>query len=177
MRRFASGEARAFEALYRRYELRVFRYLLRHVRNPSLAEDLLQEVWFAVARDAPRYVPLGRFSAWLFTLAHHRMMDAFRASRPEVSWEALNRDDPLDSRPAPAGESPDAAVLAGEQLAVLLSALEELPAEQRDAFLLQQEGGLSVEEIASAAGCSFETAKSRLRYARTKLRERLGEIV
>ncbi len=176
MRRFAGGQARAFEALYRRYELRVFRYLLRHVRNPVLAEDLLQEVWFAVARDAPRYVPLGRFPAWLFTLAHHRLMDAFRATRPEVSWEVLAREAPVDPPQEPGGEGPYAAVIAGEQLAALLSALDELPAEQRDAFLLQQEGGLSVEEIASAAGCSFETAKSRLRYARTKLRERLREI-
>jgi RNA polymerase sigma-70 factor, ECF subfamily len=72
-------------------------------------------------------------------------------------------------------QEPCAAALASERLGELLRALARLPGEQRQAFLLQQEGELSVEDIAAVCGCSFETAKSRLRYARSKLRELLQD--
>lgn len=182
LRRFAAGEASAFEELYRRHELRVFRYLLRNLRSRALAEDALQETWFAVAREAARYRPTGaRFTTWLFTLAHHRMIDALRAARPTLDWEAIEQDMPrasmIDQGTSPSIAEPLAAALASEQLGALLRALALLPAEQRQAFLLQQEAELSVEDIAAVCGCSFETAKSRLRYARSKLRELLQDCL
>lgn len=175
LRRYAAGQASAFEPLYRRHELRVFRYLLRNLRDHALAEEALQETWFAVARDAARYQPTARFSTWLFTIAHHRMIDAVRSRRTTVAWEAAEEETPQalavgdDTRVA----GPYAAAVASEQLASVLRALAALPEEQRQAFLLQQEADLSVEDIAAVCGCSFETAKSRLRYARSKLRELL----
>jgi RNA polymerase sigma factor (sigma-70 family) len=178
--RFARGEASAFEQLYRRHELRVFRYLLRNLRNRALAEDALQETWFALARESARYRPTGaRFTTWLFTIAHHRMIDALRAARTTVEWDAAEKA----AGPAAAVAErtgiaePCAAALASEQLQALLRALAALPAEQREAFLLQQEAELSVEEIAAVCSCSYETAKSRLRYARSKLREMLQDCL
>jgi RNA polymerase sigma factor (sigma-70 family) len=178
LRRFAAGEASAFEQLYRHYALRVFRYLLRNLRDRVLAEDALQETWFAVAREASRYRPGGaRFTTWLFTIAHHRMVDAVRAHRATVEWEAAEQAGAgtIAIAHGTSVTEPYATALASEQLGALLRALAALPEEQREAFLLQQEGELSVEEIASVCGCNFETAKSRLRYARSKLRELLQD--
>jgi RNA polymerase sigma factor (sigma-70 family) len=179
LRRFASGDALAFEQLYRRHELKVFRYLLRNLRNRALAEEALQETWFAVAREASRYREAARFTAWLFTIAHHRMIDALRAVRSERDLELADEAEAVVAVAAggSALPTPYSAVVASEQLALLMRALGELPEEQREAFLLQQEAELSVEEIAAVCGCNFETAKSRLRYARTRLRRLLQDAL
>src|ERR1700721_3061972 len=87
MARYARGDVGAFESLYRRHELRIWRYLQRNVRNHATADELLQEVWFAVARDAPQYQPTGKFTSWLYSIAHHRMIDSIRAARPHASLE------------------------------------------------------------------------------------------
>jgi RNA polymerase sigma factor (sigma-70 family) len=89
MARYARGDAASFEVLYRRHEMRVWRYLERNVGNRATADELMQEVWFAVARDAPRYQASAKFTTWLFTIAHNRMIDAIRARRHPVSLDAL----------------------------------------------------------------------------------------
>ncbi len=175
--RYARGDAAAFERLYRRHETRIWRYLERHVGNRATADELMQEVWFAVARDAERYAPSARFTTWLFTIAHNRMVDAMRARREQMSLEmlGLNAGAAAEQLTADPSAGPLAAAAARDQRAALMQAIAELPSEQRDAFLLQIEGDLSVEEIAAITRSSFETTKSRLRYARTKLRESLRE--
>jgi RNA polymerase sigma factor (sigma-70 family) len=176
--RYARGDVQAFESLYERHEMRVWRYLVRNVGSRETADELLQEVWFAVARDANRYRPSSKFTTWLFTIAHNRMIDSVRARRPQVSLETLG----LESEPvveqltSDPGTGPLAAAVARDQTVAILQAVKQLPAEQRNAFLMQVEGDLSVEEIAAITHSSFETTKSRLRYARTKLRELLGEF-
>jgi len=177
MARYARGDAGAFTALYRRHELRIWRYIERNVASRAAAEELMQEVWFAVARDAERYRPTARFTTWLFTIARNRMVDAARARRPHVSLDALGSeaDAVVERLTADPRASPAAAAEARDQAAALRQALARLPLEQRDAFLLQLEGDLSVEEVAAITRASFETVKSRLRYARTRLRELLTE--
>jgi RNA polymerase sigma-70 factor (ECF subfamily) len=177
MGRYARGDAAAFELLYRRHELRVWRYLERSVRNKATADELMQEVWFAVARDALRYEPTARFTTWLFTIAHNRMIDSIRASRPHLSLDSVGYEAAvvIQQFTAEPGAGPLAGAVAEEQSAAILKAIEHLPREQREAFLLQIEAELGVEEIAAITGNSFETTKSRLRYARTKLRELLKE--
>ena len=180
MARFGRGEAAAFEFLYRRHELRVFRYLQRNVRNEATANDLMQEVWFAVVRGAANYQPTAKFTTWLFTIAHNRMVDMIRANHRLQSLDAGDDADPeASSALERLADSPKleplAQVQSQDEAAALLSAVTQLPAEQRSAFLLQAEGDLSVEEIAEATGSSFETVKSRLRYARAKLRQLLWE--
>ncbi|MGD0503545.1 MAG: sigma-70 family RNA polymerase sigma factor [Steroidobacteraceae bacterium] len=179
MVRFARGDGAAFEVLYRRHETRVFRFLLRTLHDEAGANDVMQDVWFAVARGADRYTPTAKFTTWLFTIAHHRMVDAIRARRPTevMDLNAESGEAPvLDLPPADARTEPLTALQIEDQAAAVLRAVEQLPVEQRSAFLLQAEGGLSVEEVAAATGTSFETAKSRLRYARAKLREWLWEF-
>jgi RNA polymerase sigma factor (sigma-70 family) len=177
MSRYARGDAAAFGLLYRRHEMKVWRYLYRNVGNRANAEELMQEVWFAVAREAPRYQPSARFGTWLFAIARNRMIDALRAQRPQVSLESLGYESEpiapqLTTEPS---VSPLAAAVVRDQANAILAALVQLPRDQRDAFLLQVEGDLSVEEVASVTGVSFETTKSRLRYARTKLRALLSD--
>ena len=181
MAQYALGDVAAFERLYARHEMRLWRYLLRHVFDPALADDLSQEVWFAVARQAQRYEARdnAKFSTWLFTLAHHRMVDSHRSKqRGHVSLDAETGDDDeslQESLPADEQSGPLAQIESREQARALLAAIEQLPPEQREAFLLQAEGGMEVIDIAQATGVSFETAKSRLRYARSKLRQCLQE--
>ena len=180
MVRYGRGEAAAFEFLYRRHESRIFRYLRRNVKNEAAANDLMQEVWFAVLRGAANYQPSAKFTTWLFTIAHNRTVDMIRANHRLQSLDSGDDADPeapsplerlADSRKL----EPPAQVQSQDEAMALLSAIEQLPAEQRSAFLLQAEGELSVEEIADATGSNFETVKSRLRYARAKLRQLLWE--
>jgi RNA polymerase sigma-70 factor (ECF subfamily) len=181
MLRFGRGDGSAFEALYRRHESRIFRYLYRNVRNEASANDLMQEVWFAVAHNAQRYQPTAKFTTWLFTLAHHRMVDMIRRARPQQSLDAVDPDDATaatlkDRLPADRGTEPEVRAQAQDEAAALMNAVAQLPPDQRAAFLMQAEGELSVEEIAVATGTTFETTKSRLRYARAKLRQLLWEF-
>ena len=94
MLRFGRGEAAAFEFLYQRHESRVFRYLHRNVRNEATANDLMQEVWFAVVRGAAKYQPSAKFTTWLFTIAHNRMVDMIRANHRLQSLDAGDDADP-----------------------------------------------------------------------------------
>ena len=177
MRRFARGDATAFEALYRRHEMGVWRFIRRSVASQAIADELMQDVWFAVVQAAPRYQPSARFTTWLYTLARHRVIDAYRRARPQQSLDAPDADGtpPVDRLAADCEDEPLQRRAQDEQAAALLQALAALPGEQREAFLLQAEGGLAVDEIATATGVGFETAKSRLRYARTRLQQALRE--
>jgi RNA polymerase sigma factor (sigma-70 family) len=187
MMRYAQGEAAAFNMLYTRHELTVWRYVLRSVQNHSTADELTQELWFAVARAAAAYEPErngAKFKTWLFTMAHNRIVDHWRAFKPHDSIAIDAEDDgtmhaTIEVRAqliADSGFGPVRQIESREQARALIAAVEALPADQREAFLLQAEGGMSVEEIAQATSCSFETAKSRLRYARNKLKTLLAEF-
>jgi RNA polymerase sigma-70 factor (ECF subfamily) len=170
---YGAGDAEAFDLLYMRHKGGVYRYLRRQTGNASLADEFFQDVWLRLIDARARYQPQARFTTWLYTIAHNRLMDHFRATRrtPVASHDDPD-EDPLAG--VPSDDPPPEDVLARKQEAArLLAAIDALPAEQREAFLLQQEGDLSVEEIATATGVTRETAKSRLRYATAKLRQRL----
>jgi RNA polymerase sigma-70 factor (ECF subfamily) len=169
---YRAGEASAFDALYARHRGGVFRYLRRQAGNAAIAEELFQDVWLKLIDARASYEPRAKFTTWLFTIAHNRLMDHFRArSRAAlVSYE----DNPIDDVAAETPR-PEEWLARKQDAALLLQALEALPAAQREAFLLQQEGELSLEEIAAVTGVNRETAKSRLRYAMVKLRAELRE--
>jgi RNA polymerase sigma-70 factor (ECF subfamily) len=170
---YGGGEAAAFDALYARHKGGVYRYLRRNASDA--AEELAQDVWMRVINARTSYDVRAKFTTWLYTIAHNRLMDHFRAAgRAEFEQgeeaEAIFEDQP-------AADPPPERVLERRELAGrLLAALDALPPSQREAFLLQQEAGLSVEEIAQATGVNRETAKSRLRYALAKLRSVLKDL-
>lgn len=178
MLRYAAGDVGAFDVLYARHEVAVWRFVYRSIKVQAVADDLLQDVWFAVARSAPRYQPTARFRTWLFTMAHNRLVDHLRTARDHASLDASEDDARTlaDTLVADSGFGPVRQLQSREQAAALIAAVERLPMEQREAFLLQAEGDLSVQEIAEATGVNFETAKSRLRYARASLRQHLKEF-
>jgi len=168
MLRFGRGDLAAFEELYRRNEGRVWRFIRRSVGSSETADEIFQDTWLRAIAQAARFQPLARFSTWIFTIARHRVIDAARAGRPLAAIEP-------DELEAGQGSDPAAAAVQAESGRALLRALSALPAEQREAFLLQAEGGLAVAEIAVATDVPFETAKSRLKHARIALRAALGE--
>src|SRR6267154_4502046 len=135
MGRSDRGESAAFELLYRRHELRVWRYLQRNLKDAATADELMQEVWFAVARDASRYLPSARFTTWLFSIAHNRMIDSIRTRRRHMSLESLGHESEEVTRQLTAdpGASPVAAAVARDEAAALIRAVEDLPREQREA--------------------------------------------
>lgn len=169
MQAYAAGDVRAFDTLYDRNTLAVWRYVHRSVGNAALADDLVQDVWFNVIRQAPKYQPSARFRTWLFTLAHHRLVDHWRTAHPHASL--------ADTLAADSGFGPLRQLQSREQAQALLDALAALPPAQREAFLLQAEGAMSLSEIAATTGVPMETAKSRLRYARATLRQTLEGLL
>ena len=179
MQRYGTGDMTAFERLYARHELGVWRYLLRSVRRQEVADDLTQDVWFAVVRQASNYVAASRFRTWLFTIAHNRLVDHFRTTKNHISLDAETADSDvalIDTLAADSGFGPVRQLESREQAMAQIAAVAALPPEQRHAFLLQAEAGMSVDEIALVTGASFETTKSRLRYARNALRQLLKEF-
>jgi RNA polymerase sigma-70 factor (ECF subfamily) len=171
---YGGGDAGAFETLYRRHRGPLYRFLLRQVSDPATAEELFQDVWMRVIDSRGRYQARAKFSSWVYAIAHNRLMDFYRSSGRAKFLAQEEAEDALDSLPA--DNIPADALIDGKRAAArLLAALSELPEAQREAFLLQQEGDLSVEEIGAATGVSRETAKSRLRYALAKLRASLSE--
>jgi RNA polymerase sigma factor (sigma-70 family) len=165
---YAHGEVAAFTTLYDRHERGLRRFILRSVRQAEVADDLAQEVWMRVLDHALSYEPRAKFRTWLFTIAHHRVIDAARVAKPSVSIDA--EEFVADTLAADSRLGPLRQLQSNEEAFALLRAVEQLPTAQREAFLLQAEGDFSVEEIAQATGTTFETAKSRLRYARNALR-------
>ena len=92
MLRYAAGDLGAFDVLYGRHELAVWRFVFRSVKVQAVADDLLQDVWFAVARNAARYEVKAKFRTWLFTLAHHRLVDHWRTHKQHASLDAETED-------------------------------------------------------------------------------------
>ena len=157
--RYARGDAAAFDQLYRRYELPVWRYLERNVGNQATSDELLQEIWFALARNAASLESATRFRTRLFTLAHDRMTDTLRARASKASPTAAA------SRPAVAHDPANA----------LAQVIGHLPREQREAYLLQIEGQLNLRDIAEITESTVDTVQSRLHLARVKLHDLLDE--
>ena len=167
MTRYSRGEADAFEALYRRHSAPLHRFIMRLTRRRTDADEIFQDVWLGLVRGRERYEPTARFVTFLFAIAHRRVADHARRN-PRLSAS-------LDDAPEPPSGEPDplASLQNAELGAALLHAIDALPLAQREAFLLQAEAGLSLEEIARATGARFETVKSRLRYANRQLRKTL----
>ncbi|MBK7900466.1 MAG: RNA polymerase sigma factor [Azonexus sp.] len=173
---YRAGDAAAFETLYRRHRSRLYRHLVHQCGDARLAEDLYQDVWARVIAARTGYEPLAKFSTWLFRIAHNRLLDHYRQHARGVASRYDADADP-DALPAREDSNPARQAERHSLARRLSSALEELPEPQREAFLLAEEGELSLEEIAAATQVGRETAKSRLRYAVARLRIALEDLL
>lgn len=160
---YRDGDAGAFETLYSRHRARLYRFVLRSVKSRSIGEELFQEIWMRVIEARARYTPQARFTTWLYTIAHNHLVDHWR--KRGLTLVAMEGDEIVGSSPDPAEQAE-----ARQALSRFAAALDALPALQREAFLLYEESGLSVAEIAAATGSNEDAAKSRLRYAMAKLK-------
>lgn len=168
--RYRDGDVAAFEILYRRHNAALYRYLLRLCRHRDNADDIFQEVWGKIIKAADRYRPTAKFTTFLYRVAHNCFIDYLRRNKRHL--HASRQEPELQADP---GDSPE--MLAERSLARerLLLALRELPDEQRDVFLLHEEAGMDLDEIAVITDSNRETTKSRLRYAVQKLRIAIDE--
>lgn len=169
---YAAGDASAFEQLYSRHRGRLYRYLLRQVRDPALADEFFQDIWQRVITAREGWKPEAAFTTWLFRIAHNRLTDHWRAlkHRPPAPTDGDER-----AARVPDPDTPERNLSEFEQRRRLQLALAELPEDQREVLQLRLEQELSLEEIGQITGVGRETVKSRLRYAMDKLRTRLNE--
>ena len=168
MLRYARGDMRAFETLYRRHRSGLYGYLARQTRNTDTANDLFQEVWSKVIASRERYTQRAQFRTFLYRIARNCFIDHCR--RPAVRNETNGDGDGWEGElPGSELDRPDTRAEEAQMTARYRAALCSLPAEQRDVFLLY-ESGLSLDEIATISAVGMETAKSRLRYAVARLR-------
>ena len=173
---YAGGDAAAFERLYAKHKGPVFRYVLRSVKARGEAEELFQDVWMKVIEARARYAPRAKFTTWLYTIAHNRLVDHWRArGLTLVSTDEGDEESGIAEPAAPPSAEPHRVHEARETLDRFAAALAALPLAQREAFLLHHEGELTAREIAAATGTNEEAAKSRLRYATAKLREAIAD--
>jgi RNA polymerase sigma-70 factor (ECF subfamily) len=176
MAAYRDGDAAAFERLYDRHKGPLYRYFLRQVRDRALAEELYQDVWMRVIQARDRYVPSAAFRTWLYTLAHHRLVDHLRRQGVEPERDPW-ADERIAQASDPPGSRPDQRLSLQECLTRLLTLIGALPWVQRQVFLLREEADMSLEQIAAVTQVKIETAKSRLRYAMAKLRAGLEDCL
>lgn len=178
MLRYQAGDAGAFDTLYQRHRGALLRFITRQCRVQARAEEIFQEVWMSLIQALDRYRVEAQFRTYLYTLAHNKLMDYFRSNvRGEALLYEVNTEGEASEQTGSRTMEPEVLAASREQGAAIVALLAALPAPQRETFLLYEESGLSIEQIAEATGVSFEAAKSRLRYAVAKLREGLVVFV
>ncbi|MEO8444991.1 MAG: sigma-70 family RNA polymerase sigma factor, partial [Gammaproteobacteria bacterium] len=166
MIRYATGDVAAFELLYGRHKGPLYRYFLRQCGDPEAAAELFQEVWVRIINARARYEPKARFTTYMYQIGHNCLVDYYRKAGRSLTdgapdglpddAEDFSGDDQGDSQdpafasarwslvdweqgPADSAPGPEAASSMAQRAARLWSALESLPAEQREAFLLHEE--------------------------------------
>jgi RNA polymerase sigma-70 factor, ECF subfamily len=184
MREFQNGAASAVRELVVRYQRPLFTFALRQLRVPSAAEDIVQETFVRVVQNATEFKHEAKFTTWLYTIARNLCIDQMRKN-------ALRRHPSLDQSANDQSNAGGTGPTLGEQLAgnrnverevvatqlreVLELAVEKLPEDQREVFLLREVSNLPFKEIAEITGVSENTVKSRMRYALERLQTMLAD--
>ena len=183
MIRFQSGDRAAFTVLVRRHQGPLFNFALRYLRSSPVAEEVVQDAFVRVVQNAAEFKHEARFSTWLYTIARNLCIDQTRkrALRRHPSLDepkkAEEGDGPtLGEQTADGKASVERAVVSLEIRERVASAIDALPEEQREVFLMREVSNLPFKEIAEIVGVSENTVKSRMRYALERLQEALCEF-
>ncbi len=166
MLRYRDGDAAAFEVLYCRHKAALFRYFTRQCSEPAIAEELFQDSWMSIIKSRRTYVASAKFSTFIYTVAHNKLVDYYRRNKSHIT-DSIHNDD-IESHVelvAPRQDQPEQQVAVEQKRLRLVAAIKRLPENQREVFLLREESGFSLDDIADITQVNIETAKSRLRYA------------
>lgn len=168
MLNYRDGTLAAFDVLYARHKGSLFRYFLRNLGQQSeIVNELFQDVWMKIINAKDTYRDDAKFTTYLYTVAHNRLVDYWRGQK--IKYESDNvLPDVVDD-----GMLPDEVIDKSQYIDYLKQQIAKLPNDQRDAFLLKEEATLTLEQIASVTGVERETVKSRFRYAVKKLKQSL----
>lgn len=178
VQRYLGGDVDALSALVERHRKPLFGYLNNMLGRNDEAEEVFQETWFRALRKLRDYRE-DNFPGWLMRIARNLVIDGSRRRKPQVSLDAEpDGGRPLaDTLPA-GGDDPALAAADGDLGARIRQAVAELPAEQREVFLMRTKANLTFKQIAVAQGVSINTALARMQYALDKLRRALrGEYL
>lgn len=167
MTRIATGDRLAMQVLFARHHLRVYRFVLRLVRNEALAEDVIGDVFLEVWRQAGTFEGRSAVSTWMLGIARFKALSALR-KRPEAEL-----DDETAERIEDDADDPETALAKKDKGAQLRHALGKLSNEHREIIDLVYYHEKSVEEVAGIVGIPEATVKTRMFYARKKLSELL----
>ena len=168
MLRYCEGDLSAFQELYGRHSRVLYRFLSWRSPRRDWVDEIAQDSWFSLHQARAGYAPQATFRTFLYQIARNRLIDLLR--QPQTAAE--------DEAPCPAVDgaaAPDAAMESRQRNSALHAAIHALPAEQKEALILQQFSGMSLDEIAQLVAAPVETVKSRLRYAMKKLREQYAQ--
>jgi RNA polymerase sigma-70 factor (ECF subfamily) len=165
--RIAGGDRLAMQVLFARHHVRVFRFVLRLVRNEATAEDLISEVFLDVWRQAGKFEGRAAVSTWLLSIARFKALSALRR-RPEAEL-----DDEMAEAIEDTSDTPEVALAKKDKSAVLRQCLTALSSEHREIIDLVYYHEKSVEEVAGIVGIPEATVKTRMFYARKKMAELL----
>jgi RNA polymerase sigma-70 factor (ECF subfamily) len=174
--RLRRGDLDALAELIARYQNRLYRYLLRMVRQPAEAEDLFQQTWLRVVDKIRSFDPARNFDAWLFTLARNLAIDHLRRIHPQSLDERVDDDPSAETagdRLPSADKLPFDYALAAERRSRIAGVMETMPLIYREVLALRFEEEMKIEEIAQVAGIPLSTAKTRLRRSLEHLRNLL----
>ena len=181
MVRYQRGDRDAFAELLRRYETQIYNFSLRYLRSGDLAEDVTQDTFLRIVQRAAEFKHESRFSTWLYAIARNLCLDELRKQKHR-KHPSLEQSDPSgrsleekvpDSKP---GTSAERSAVSHEIRAQVVLAVEELPEDQREVFLLRHIGDVSFKDIATITGVGENTVKSRMRYALERLQKSLCDF-
>lgn len=183
MVRYQRGDRDAFAMLVKRYSKQVYNFVLRQLKAPALAEDVTQEVFMRLVQNAADFKHEARFSTWLYAIARNLCIDQLRRlqhrrhpslDQPLRENEGRTLGDSMQSEHHSA--SAERSAVSSEVQATILKAVEALPEDQREVFLLREIADLPFKDIAEITGVSENTVKSRMRYALDRLKLALCEF-
>jgi len=186
MIRFQNGDRSAFTLLVRRHQAPLYNFALRQLRSSSAAEEVVQDAFVRVVHNAAEFKHASRFSTWVYTITRNLCIDHVRKrslrnhpslDEPKLAGSDGGSDGPtLGDRTADGRANVERTAVAAEIRERLLSAVDELPDEQREVFLLREVSNVPFKEIAEIVGVSENTVKSRMRYALERLQAALSDF-
>ena len=173
---YKRGDVSAFDQLFKRYKNSMYQYLVRFLSNRSDAEEVFVDVWEQLARASSRYEQTAKFKTYLFTLMRNRIIDRYRSQSSGASQLIVDKSEAeLRNIADPSMHGPEQDTFLNECLEYLKLGLLKLPEAQREVLLLYLETDMTLERIGQVIDSNRETVKSRLRYARDKLKQIVPE--